>query len=65
MAVRDVANRRLRVLAGDLNDNGHVDNGRERTLVERAILERFLRSGLLRRALRKRWRPMLGGSIIS
>lgn len=65
MAIGDTLERRMRVLPGDLDINGHVNNGRYLTLVDLAIVETFLRSGILFKALRSGWRPFLGGSLIS
>lgn len=65
MAFTDILDRPMRVMPGDLDINGHVNNGRYLTLVDLAIIETFLRSGVLFKAFRQGWRPMLGGSLIS
>jgi len=65
MAFTDNLDRQMRVMPGDLDFNGHVNNGRYLTLVDLAIIEMFLRSGVLLKAFRQGWRPMLGGSLIT
>lgn len=65
LAITDVLQRTMRVMPGDLDVNRHVNNGRYLTLVDLAIVELFLRTGLLFKVLRKGWRPMLGGSMIT
>lgn len=65
MAITDILDRQMRVMPGDLDINGHVNNGRYLTLVDLAIIEVFLRSGVLLKAFRQGWRPILGGSLIS
>lgn len=65
MEFTDILDRPMRVMPGDLDINGHVNNGRYLTLVDLAIIETFLRSGVLFKAFRQGWRPMLGGSLIT
>ncbi len=55
----------MRVWPNDLDINGHMNNGRYMTITDLALIEYFARAGFIRYALRKRWRPILGGSIIS
>lgn len=55
----------LRVWPGDLDINGHMNNGRYMTITDLAVIEYFTRAGFLPIALRRGWRPMLGGSMIS
>ena len=55
----------LRVWPGDLDINGHMNNGRYMTITDLALVEYFTRSGLLGIALRRGWRPVLGGAMIS
>jgi acyl-CoA thioesterase FadM len=55
----------LRVLPGDLDVNGHMNNGRYMTVADLALVEYFTRSGFLRLALARGWKPMLGGAILS
>ena len=55
----------MRVWPNDLDINRHMNNGRYMTITDLALIEYFTRAGFIEIALRKRWRPMLGGSIIS
>ena len=55
----------MRVWPNDLDINGHMNNGRYMTITDLVLIEYFLRAGFVKVALRKGWRPMLGGSIIS
>ena len=61
----DALERPMTVMPGDLDLNGHVNNGRYLTLVDLAIIELFLRSGVMLKAWRSGWRPMLGASMIT
>ncbi len=61
----DTIEMQLRVWPNDLDVNGHMNNGRYMTITDLALIEYFTRSGFLPLALRKGWRPMLGGSLIS
>ena len=54
----------LRVWPNDLDLNGHMNNGRYLTMVDLALMAVFIRSGFGRLCLRKRWRPMGGGSVV-
>lgn len=65
IAVGDPIELSLRVWPTDLDVNGHMNNGRYMTITDLAFVEYFTRTGLLAAALRKGWRPMLGGSLIS
>jgi acyl-CoA thioesterase FadM len=56
---------RMRVWPHDLDINGHMNNGRYLTITDLALVEYLTRAGFIKVALRKGWRPMLGGSIIS
>lgn len=55
----------MRVWPNDIDINGHMNNGRYLTIADLALVEYFTRAGFVKTALRKGWRPMLGGSIIS
>ena len=55
----------LHILPNDLDINRHLNNGRYLTLLDLASIEFFLRSGVLKRAIRKGFRPMLGGLIVT
>lgn len=61
----DTLERQLRVLPNDLDINGHMNNGRYLTLIDLMLVEYFVRTGFARVMLRKGWRPMSGGAIIS
>jgi acyl-CoA thioesterase FadM len=61
----DTIDLQLRVWPNDLDVNGHMNNGRYMTITDLALIEYFTRSGFLPVALRRGWRPMLGGSMIS
>jgi len=61
----DTIELRLRVWPSDLDVNGHMNNGRYMTIADLALVEYFTRSGFLRLALKRGWKPMLGGSILS
>jgi acyl-CoA thioesterase FadM len=65
IAVGDMIEVRLRVWPGDLDANGHMNNGRYMSIVDLALIEYFWRAGFLRRLIANGWRPMLGGAMIS
>lgn len=65
ITLSDGIERSMRVTPGDLDVNGHVNNGRYLTLVDLAVIEFFLRARLLFPALRRGWRPLAGGVMIS
>ena len=56
---------RLRVWPNDIDVIGHMNNGRYMTIIDLALIEYFTRTGFLKVIVRKGWRPMLGGSMIS
>lgn len=64
IAPQDAIERRLRVWPGDLDLNGHMNNGRYLTILDLLLVEFFVRSGMARAMLRAGWRPMSGGSFI-
>ncbi|MFH0341531.1 MAG: thioesterase family protein [Chromatiales bacterium] len=55
----------FRVLPTDLDVNGHMTNSRYLAIMDLASLELLVRAGLLKRVLKKRWRPVLGGTLTS
>lgn len=61
----DTIERRLRVWPGDLDINGHMNNGRYLTLIDLMLVEYFVRSGFARAMLKAGWRPMSGGAVIT
>jgi len=65
LQIGDWIERRLRVLPNDLDINLHMNNGRYLTVVDLLLMEYFVRSGFARTMLRLRWRPMLGGAVIT
>lgn len=60
-----VIERRLRVWPGDLDINGHMNNGRYLTIIDLMLVEYFVRSGFARVMARAGWRPMSGGAVIT
>ncbi|HEY3653870.1 MAG TPA: thioesterase family protein [Steroidobacteraceae bacterium] len=61
----DTIEMRLQVWPNDIDVIGHMNNGRYMTIIDLALIEYFTRSGILKVLVRKGWRPMLGGSMIS
>lgn len=57
--------RSLRVWPGDLDINGHMNNGRYLTIIDLMLVEYFVRSGFARVMFRAGWRPMSGGAVIT
>lgn len=57
--------RRMRVWPGDLDINGHMNNGRYLTLIDLMLVEYFVRSGFARAMLGAGWRPMSGGALVT
>lgn len=60
-----VIERTLRVWPGDLDINGHMNNGRYLTIIDLMLVEYFVRSGFARVMLNAGWRPMSGGAVIT
>ncbi len=54
---------RYRVLPTDLDLNGHMTNSRYLAIMDLVALELMARLGLLKVVLRRRWRPVLGGTL--
>jgi acyl-CoA thioesterase FadM len=63
--IGDTIEMRLRVWPNDIDVIGHMNNGRYMTIIDLALIEYFTRTGFLKVIVRKGWRPMLGGSMIS
>lgn len=61
----DTIERSLRVWPGDLDINGHMNNGRYLTLIDLMLVEYFVRSGFAAAMVRAGWRPMSGGAVIT
>lgn len=55
----------LRVLPNDLDVNRHLNNGRYLTILDLCSIDLFIRSGILKIAFSKRYRPMIGGIIVT
>jgi acyl-CoA thioesterase FadM len=55
---------RLGTWPGDIDLNLHVNNGRFLTLADLGRIDHFVRCGLLRVALRRGWRPVVGGALV-
>lgn len=60
-----VIQRQLRVWPGDLDINGHMNNGRYLTIIDLMLVEYFVRSGFAAVMLKAGWRPMSGGAVIT
>jgi acyl-CoA thioesterase FadM len=65
IAAGDTIERRLRVWPGDLDINGHMNNGRYLTIIDLMLVEYFVRSGFARVMMKAGWRPMSGGAVIT
>lgn len=61
----DTIERHLRVWPGDLDINGHMNNGRYLTIIDLMLVEYFVRSGFARVMMKSGWRPMSGGAVIT
>jgi acyl-CoA thioesterase FadM len=57
--------RRFRVWPGDLDVNGHMNNGRYLTIIDLMLVEYFVRTGLARAMISAGWRPMSGGALVT
>ena len=57
--------RMLRVLPNDIDINGHMNNGRYLTVIDLMLIEYFVRTGFAGVMLKRSWRPMSGGSVIT
>ena len=65
IAIGETIRRTFRVLPNDLDINAHMNNGRYLTILDLMIIEYFVRSGFAKVLIRNKWRPILGGSIIT
>ncbi len=57
--------RQFRVLPNDIDVNLHMNNGRYLSVADLMIVEFFARVGFLKVLMRHRWKPVLGGTIIT
>jgi acyl-CoA thioesterase FadM len=55
----------MRVWPGDLDINGHMNNGRYLTVIDLMLVEFFVRTGFARAMVAAGWRPMSGGEVIT
>jgi acyl-CoA thioesterase FadM len=65
LSLEDVFEREFRVLPNDIDINFHMNNGRYLTVADLMIVEFFARTGFLRTLLKNKWKPVIGGSIIT
>jgi len=65
IAPGETIERRLRVWPGDVDINGHMNNGRYLTIIDLMLVEYFVRSGFARVMVQAGWRPMSGGAVIT
>ncbi len=65
LAITDPFERTFRVLPNDTDINLHMNNGRYLTVADLMIVEYFARTGFLKTLLKNKWKPVLGGSIIT
>jgi acyl-CoA thioesterase FadM len=65
IALGEPLERQLRVWPGDLDINGHMNNGRYLTIIDLMLVEYFVRSGFARVMASAGWRPMSGGAVIT
>ena len=57
--------RTLRVLPNDIDINLHMNNGRYLTVADLMIIEYFARTGFLQVLMKQKWKPVVGGTIIT
>ncbi|GFE66653.1 thioesterase family protein [Litoreibacter roseus] len=65
LSITDGFERELRVLPNDIDINLHMNNGRYLTIADLMTVEYFARTGFLKALIRNRWKPVLGGAIIT
>lgn len=65
LAITGPFERTFRVLPNDIDVNLHMNNGRYLTVADLMIVEYFARTGFLKTLLKNKWKPVLGGSIIT
>lgn len=65
LALDETLERTFRVLPNDIDVNFHMNNGRYATVADLMIVEFFARTGFLKVLLKQKWRPMIGGTIIT
>jgi acyl-CoA thioesterase FadM len=55
----------MRVWPGDIDINGHMNNGRYLTVIDLMLVEFFVRTGFAAAMFKAGWRPMSGGAVIT
>ncbi len=65
LVVGEPLEREFRVLPNDIDINFHMNNGRYLTIIDLISVEYSARTGFLKAFIRNRWKPVLGGSIIT
>jgi acyl-CoA thioesterase FadM len=65
IAVTDTIELTFRVLPNDLDINLHMNNGRYLMIADLALIEFFVRTGFVSALIKRGWKPMLGGAIIT
>ena len=63
--INDPLERTFRVLPNDIDVNLHMNNGRYATICDLMIVEFFARTGFLGVLLKRKWKPMVGGTLIT
>lgn len=65
LAINDTFEREFRVLPNDIDINLHMNNGRYSTIADLMIIEFFSRTGFLKVLLKRKWKPVVGGTLIT
>lgn len=55
----------FRILPNDLDINRHLNNGRYLTILDLCSVSFFLRTGALRKMMTQKYKPVIGGAIIT
>lgn len=62
--ILDESTVRFRVWPNDLDTNLHMNNGRYMTLMDLGRLDLLLRNGAFKHVMKKKWYPVLAGTLI-
>lgn len=65
LAIDETIEREFRVLPNDIDINLHMNNGRYLTIADLMIIEFFARTGFLKVLFKRKWKPVVGGTIIT
>ncbi len=65
IGIEETIEREFRVLPNDIDINLHMNNGRYSTIADLMIIEFFARTGFLNVLLKRKWKPVVGGTIIT